>query len=279
MAGLIDNDDSLEEDRSLLRTNLFNLENLLLPNHNVAHPASSPDSYSSTLRTTAPQDALVTSPPSRLEFRQNNPQDCSNLITASVNRATVEISRTIISLNTTFSQQLQQASISASNGIKSAQDSATSTINVVALSASSATSSAFSSLTIANLAVTSANFALTNAQASASTVIAAANSSLTLANLAVTSISSASSSDVSTLSSSLSELQASLTSVQVRSSSYYAKKVDKYQANSPDTPTPNDHLPHTSSSSSHSRQGRRPHNPLEFRDIFPDHENEKEKGT
>jgi hypothetical protein len=215
MAGLIDNDDSLEEGRSLLRTNVFNLENLLFPNHNAANPASSTLSDSRTPRTTAPRDALVTMPPSVLELRQNNPQDCSNLIAASVDRATVEISRTIIALNATFSQQLQQASISASNGIKSAQNSATSTIQVVVLSASSATSSAFSSLTIANLAVTSANFALTNAQSSASTVIAAANSSLTLANLAVTSISSASSSDVSTLSSSLSQLQASLTSVQV----------------------------------------------------------------
>jgi hypothetical protein len=191
MAGLVDNDDSLEGDRSLLRTNLFNLENLLFPNHNVAHPASVQRSKLSTPKETAPPDALVTSPPNPLKLRQNNPQDCSNLITASVNRATVEISRTIIALNATFSQQLQQASISASNSIKSAQDSATSTINVVVLSASSVTSSAFSSLKIANLAVTSANFALTNAQASAS-------------------------SDVSTLSSSLSELQASLTSVQVR---------------------------------------------------------------
>ena len=214
MAGLIDNDDSLEG-RSLLRTNIFNLENSLFPNHNAANLASSPFSDSITPRTTAPRDALVTLPPSVLELRQNNPQDCSNLIIASVDRATVEISRTIIALNATFSQQLQQASVSASNGIKSAQSSATSTIQVVVLSASSATSSAFSSLTIANLAVTSANFALTNAQSSASNVIAAANSSLTLANLAVTSISSASSSDVSTLSSSLSQLQASLTSVQV----------------------------------------------------------------
>jgi hypothetical protein len=215
MAGLIDNDDSLEEGHSLLRANLFNIENLLLPNHNVANPASSLPADQSMPRKTAPQAAAITSPPHLLDLRQNNPQDCSNLITASVNSATVEISRTIIALNATFSQQLQQASISASNGIKSAQSSATSTIQVVVLSASSATSSAFSSLTIANLAFTSANFALTNAQSSAFTAIAAANSSLTMANLAVTSISSASSSDVSTLSSSLSELQASLTSVQV----------------------------------------------------------------
>jgi len=190
MAGLIDNNDSLEEDRSLLRTDLFNIENLIFPNHNVANLASSLPADQSLPRTTAPQAAAITSPPHFLDLRQTNPQDCSNLITASVNRATVEISRTIIALNATFSQQLQQASISASNGIKSAQSSATSTIQIVVLSASSVTSSAFSSLTIANLAVTSANFA-------------------------VTSISSASSSDVSTLSSSLSELQASLTSVQV----------------------------------------------------------------
>jgi hypothetical protein len=69
--------------------------------------------------------------PIPLELRQNNPQDCSNLIIASVNRATVEISRTIIALNATFTQQLQQASVSASNGIKSAQGSASSTIAVV----------------------------------------------------------------------------------------------------------------------------------------------------
>jgi len=214
MAGLIDRDDSLEEGRSLLRTNLFNIEHFLLPNHNVANPASSIPVDQITPRTTDPQAAAITSPPHLLELRQNNPQDCSNLITASVNSATVEISRIIIALNATFSQQLQQASISASNGIKSAQNSATSTIQIVVQSASSATSSAFSSLTIANLAATSANFALTTAQSSASTAIAAANSSLTLANLAVTSISSASSSDVSTLSSSLSELQARLSSVQ-----------------------------------------------------------------
>ncbi|PMD29038.1 hypothetical protein L207DRAFT_574550 [Hyaloscypha variabilis F] len=197
MAGLIDNNDSLEEDRSLLRTDLFNIENLIFPNHNVANLASSLPADQSLPRTTAPQAAAITSPPHFLDLRQTNPQDCSNLITASVNRATVEISRTIIALNATFSQQLQQASISASNGIKSAQSSATSTIQIVVLSASSVTSSAFSSLTIANLAVTSANFA-------------------------VTSISSASSSDVSTLSSSLSELQASLTSVQSSASAAIA---------------------------------------------------------
>jgi hypothetical protein len=214
MAGPIDNDDSLEAS-CLLSTNIFNNAKLLIPNKNVAHPISSPSSDSNMSWTTRPKYAAITSPPQILELRQNNPQDCSNLITASVNRATVEISRTIIALNATFSQQLQQASISASNGIKSAQSSATSTIQVVVLSASSATSSAFSSLTIANLAVTSANFALTNAQSSASTAIAAANSSLILASLAVTSLSSASSSDVSSLSSSLSQLQASLSSVQV----------------------------------------------------------------
>jgi len=164
MAGLIDNDDSLEEGRSLLRTNFFNIANSLLPNNNLVHPASSSHSKSSTPKTTSPRDAAITNPPSALELRQNNPQDCSNLIIASVDRATVEISRTIIALNATFSQQLQQASISASNGIKSAQVSATSTIFVVIASASSATSSAFSSLTIANKAVTFANLALTNAQ-------------------------------------------------------------------------------------------------------------------
>jgi hypothetical protein len=104
MAGLIDSYDSSEESSSLLGTALVNLMKLLLPNHNAAQSASSPPSESSTPRTTTAQDALVTSPPMSLELRQNNLQDCSNLITAYVNRAAVEISRTIIALNATFSQ-------------------------------------------------------------------------------------------------------------------------------------------------------------------------------
>jgi hypothetical protein len=222
MAGHIDVDDYGEDD-SLLDSLLANLENLLLPNDNNARPTSSSRSITSSI--SRPRHASITAPPtplSPLELRQNNPQDCSNLIIASVNRATVEISRTIIALNATFSQQLQQASISASNGIKSAQGSASTTISIVVLSASSATSSAFSSLTIANLAVNTAVAALSSVQLSASTAISSANlsivaasSSLTLAQLSVTSVLSASSIDVARLSSSLTLLQASISSVQV----------------------------------------------------------------
>lgn len=152
----------------------------------------SPSLLSQTLATTThSRVASVTTPPHLLDLRQNNPQDCANLISASVDRATVEISRTIIALNATFSQQLQQASISASNGIKSAQNSATSMVNVISQSASVATSSAFSSVTVARLAVTSANVALT-------------------------SVSSASSSEIDRLSSSLNSIQANLNSAQVK---------------------------------------------------------------
>lgn len=209
---------------------------------------SRPQSIDSTR--THPRDALITtSAVGQLELRQNNPQDCSNLIRASVDRATVEISRTIIALNATFSQQLDQARISASNGIRSAQDSATSTINIVVQSASVATSSAFSSVRIANLAVTSANVALTSAtdalntanlaltsalaaSTSVNDALATANFALTSAlsastslnaaffnaNFALTSALSASSSDVLRLSSSSSSdvarLSASLRSAQ-----------------------------------------------------------------
>lgn len=152
-----------------------------------------------------PRDALITTPAAgQLELRQNNPQDCSNLIRASVDRATVEISRTIIRLNATFSQQLDQARISASNGIKSAQDSATSTIQIVVQSASIATSSAFSSVRIANLAATSANAALTSATealntanlavTSANVALSSATQALNTVNLALTSALSASTS-------------------------------------------------------------------------------------
>lgn len=151
------------------------------------------------------QHALITTSPAHfLGARQNNPQDCANLIAASVDRATVEISRTIIALNATFSQQLQQASISASNGIKAAQNSASQTIAIVVQNASIATSSAFSSVTVANRAVTSANFALSSA-----------SSQILSINLDLTSVSSASSTEVLRLSSSLSLVQANLLSVQV----------------------------------------------------------------
>jgi hypothetical protein len=102
MAGSIYIDDSPEEDRSLLNTLFLNLENFILPNHNGAQPSSS--SQSTTSSTTLPQNAVISTPPNPLELRQNNLQDCSNLIIASVNRATVEIFRTIIALNATFFQ-------------------------------------------------------------------------------------------------------------------------------------------------------------------------------
>jgi len=182
-----------------------------------------PISLSRSTSTVGSENALTTNSPFVLEIRQNNSQDCSNLIIASVDRATVEISRTIIRLNATFSQQLQQASISATNGIKSAQGVASSTLAVVVRNASIATSSAFSSVTVAQLAVTSASSSLNIANLA----LTSASSSLSLANLQVTSISSASSSDVSILSSASSSdvsrlsssvalLQASLVAVQVR---------------------------------------------------------------
>jgi hypothetical protein len=212
MACYISVEDSLEED--YYRPTKISFDNLIFPNHNLVQ--SSPSSQPATPSTTCPQNALITTPPAPVELRQNNPQDCSNLIIASVNRATVEISRTIIALNATFSQQLQQASISASNGIKLAQGSASSTIAVVVQSASVATSSAFSSLTIANLAANTASSALTSVQLSASDAISSANLSIAAASSSLTSVSSASISDVSRLSSSLTLLQASVASVQVK---------------------------------------------------------------
>lgn len=238
MAGPILDDDSLEEDHSRVIDILFNLRSSIFPSHNV-QTSSSVRPRASSSSSTSPRNALITSPPYMpLELRQNNPQDCANLIAASVDRATVEISRTIIALNATFSQQLQEASISASNGIKSAQVSATSTISIVVQSASVATSSAFSSVTVANRIATSANFALTSVQSSASTAMVAANSSIAIissslnfanlaftsaqstisnVNLALTSVSSASISDVARLSASLNVLQASVASIQVHS--------------------------------------------------------------
>lgn len=187
---------SLEEVHTLIDTVFLFRKNLILK-HSHAQPSTSQPTSPNTPR---PQNALITKAPS-LELRQNNPQDCQNLINASVDRATVEISRTIIRLNATFSQQLQEASISASNGIKSAQDSASSSIGIVVKSADIANSSAHSSITFVNRQVTSANLALTSAQSSA-------NDALSSANLA-------SSSDVARLSSSLNLLRASVTSLQV----------------------------------------------------------------
>lgn len=180
---------SSQEDLSLLHYFQNNLENLLTSALSSRHRCS--NLPSATPNPTVAENSLVTNHPSHLEIRQNNPQDCSNLIIASVDRATVEMSRTIIALNATFSQQMQQASISASNGIRSAEQSATQTISVVVSSASSVTSVAFSSLTLARFQVSNANLALTSAAASAS-------------------------SDVSRLSSSISLLQASVESIQVR---------------------------------------------------------------
>lgn len=177
--------ESLDEVHILVDATLFLSEDPILnPNH------VQPDASSAVSTTTFPGNALITHPPSHLDLRQNNPQDCQNLIIASVDRATVEISRTIIALNATFSQQVQEASISASNGIKAAQDSASSSIGIVVKSADAATSSASFSLTIANRQVVSATSALAD-------------------------FSLSSSSDVASLSSSLSLLQASLTSAQV----------------------------------------------------------------
>lgn len=188
------------------------LENIYLPCSRKSSPMSQLQSRPPSTGSKPAQDALITAPTAPLvELRQNNPQDCANLIAASVDRATVEISRTIIALNATFSQQLQQASISASNGIKSAENSASSSISIVSQNASSATSSASFSLNLANLAVTSVNSALTNANIA----LASAQSQVVGVNLVLTSALAASTSDVLRLSSSLSSLEATLVSVQV----------------------------------------------------------------
>lgn len=216
MAGHSNGDTSLEEDDSLNPSSFLNFEHLILPNHNPSQPRGS-----TTPTATSDSNTLITSPAQVLELRQNNPQDCSNLIIASVNRATVEISRTIIALNATFTQQLKAASASATSGILSAQGSASSTINIVVSSASVATVAAFSSVTFAQLQVTSATVALSSVQSSASSVSSSASDALTSASLSLTSASSASSSifsasstEVARLSSSLSLLQASLASAQ-----------------------------------------------------------------
>lgn len=180
---------SLEEVHIFFDALFFQSEKLISNSNH--HGQSSSILKPSVSNTIVSEHALITTPPTQLELRQNNPQDCQNLIIASVDRATVEISRTIIALNATFSQQLQQASISASNGIKAAQDSAASSIGVVVQSADIATSSASFMVTVANRAVVSATSALADASLS-------------------------SSSDVASLSSSLGLLQASLISLEVR---------------------------------------------------------------
>jgi hypothetical protein len=191
MAGHIHFDESPEHKNSTSEAVSKVFGSLIMSSPGQNNITDFPSLLSQTQATTThSRDASVTTPPRPLELRQNNPQDCSNLIIASVDRATVEISRTIIALNATFSQQLQQASISASNGIKSAQNSASSMVDIISQSASVATSSAFSSVTVARLAVTSAN-------------------------VAFTSVSSASSSEIERLSSSLSLIQANLDSAQV----------------------------------------------------------------
>lgn len=226
MAGHINADDSLKDGDSRLNKDLLSIQDIIY-NHNAAlftptlHPSSS---------ATSPHNELITSPPSiPLELRQNSPQDCSNLIIASVNRATVEISRTIIALNATFSQQLRQASINLTNGIKSANNSATSTIQIVVQSASIANSSAFSSVTVANRIATDANLALTSAQVSATSALSVANFSLAAAtssfgilNLslaAATSSLNSSSLSLAAATSSLSLVNGALTSVQASASS------------------------------------------------------------
>lgn len=182
MAGYIYVDKySQEENRRLMSSVPSDLRITSISTQSVIQRATSSTPATATI--THSKNPIITTPPFALELRQNNPQDCSNLIIASVDRATVEISRTIIALNATFSQQLRQASISASNGIRSAQDSASSTIGVVVQSASVATSAAFSSVRFVNLALTS--------------------------------VSSTSSIEVSRLSSSLSLLEASVASLQV----------------------------------------------------------------
>ncbi|KAG4442594.1 hypothetical protein IFR05_001924 [Cadophora sp. M221] len=190
MAGPLE--ESLDEVHILVDA-ILSLSGDLIPNPNHVKPSAS----STASTKIQPGNALITHPPSQFDLRQNNPQDCQNLIIASVDRATVEISRTIIALNASFSQQLQEASISASNGIKAAQDSASSSIGIVVKSADIATSSASFSLTIANRQVVSATSALAD-------------------------FSLSSSSDVASLSSSLSLLQASLSSVQASASNAIA---------------------------------------------------------
>ncbi|OWP05039.1 hypothetical protein B2J93_609 [Marssonina coronariae] len=198
------------------------------------HRHAQPSSSKTTLSTTSnPRNALITDPPA-LGLRQADPQlagvqDCQNLINAYVDRATVEISRTIVRLNATFSQQLQEASISASNGVRAAQNSASQSIEIVVKSADVATSSASADVTFANRAVASANSALISAQSSASDALSSARvsilagiSSLDSASLALTSARLASSSDVAILSSSLTLLQASVDSIQASASSALA---------------------------------------------------------
>lgn len=76
--------------------------------HMQFSPMSQPQPPLHSAQSKSTQDALITAPTAPIvDLRQNNSQDCANLIAASVDRAIVEISRTIIALNVTFSQQLQ----------------------------------------------------------------------------------------------------------------------------------------------------------------------------
>lgn len=86
--------DDLSKDEHAHNPMFFNPEELPFSSHNVAQ--SSLSLASTTSSNIHPRDALITVPPAPLELRQNNPQDCSNLIIASVNRATVEISRYVV---------------------------------------------------------------------------------------------------------------------------------------------------------------------------------------
>ncbi|KAL2068305.1 hypothetical protein VTL71DRAFT_16403 [Oculimacula yallundae] len=135
--------------------------------------------------TTHNKPSLITHPPSHLGLRQNVPQGlqderCQNAIIASVDRATVEVSRTIIALSATFSSQLQEASDSASSGIRAAQTSASASIGDIVSSADAAASSATASLDIANRAMANAMSAMEELRRTSSSEVAALSSSLSL---------------------------------------------------------------------------------------------------
>lgn len=182
------------------------------PNHNLASfTTSAIPTVIIDSRNTA-YSPVITPYIAALGRRQNvNDQDVSNAVAAAVNRATVEISRTIIALNATFAQQLAAASASASAGIKAANVSAVSTINFVMRNADIVTSSASANVTSAQIGLTSAQVALTSATISLSSAL----SEFTSASIGSSSISAASISDASRLSSSLADLQTGLSSAQV----------------------------------------------------------------
>lgn len=161
-----------------------------------------------------------------------NAGDIANQVAAAVNRATVEISRTIIALNASFSHQIDSARLSASAGIGAAQSSANTTISSVMSTASSINSSAFSAVNVANLAVKTANSQMSSMSAllaadeaslatvsstisSLSSALASDGQALASASLALSALSSVSSSDVFGLSQSIESLKSSLASEQV----------------------------------------------------------------